>query len=94
MTFPAPGEADAPDAAPHLSQAPFTISRELADPAPAAAPAEAPAPGGSPKPGDSPETAQEEAHKREELYEYFLDRFKRDLLAEREQMGHLIIDNP
>jgi hypothetical protein len=66
----------------------------LADPAPAAAPAEAPAPGGSPKPGDSPETAQEEAHKREELYEYFLDRFKRDLLAEREQMGHLIIDNP
>ena len=31
---------------------------------------------------------------REELYEYFLDRFKRDLLVEREQIGHLIIDNP
>ena len=93
MNFPAPGEADAGAAAPHLSQAPFTISRELADPAPAEAPAPT-SPSGSAKPGDSPETAQEEAHKREELYEYFLDRFKRDLLAEREQMGHLIIDNP
>ena len=30
----------------------------------------------------------------EQLYEYFLDRFKRDLLVEREQLGHLIIDNP
>ena len=30
----------------------------------------------------------------ETLYEYFLDRFKRDLLVEREQLGHLIIDNP
>ena len=30
----------------------------------------------------------------ETLYEYFLDRFKRDLLIEREQLGHLIIDNP
>jgi hypothetical protein len=28
------------------------------------------------------------------MYEYFLDRFKRDLLVEREQSGHLIIDNP
>ena len=93
VNFPAPGEADAGAAAPHLSQAPFTISRELADPAPAEAPAPT-SPSGSAKPGDSPETVQDEAHKREELYEYFLDRFKRDLLAEREQMGHLIIDNP
>ena len=30
----------------------------------------------------------------EEMYEYFLDRFKRDLLVEREQSGYLIIDNP
>jgi hypothetical protein len=30
----------------------------------------------------------------ETMYEYFLDRFKRDLLIEREQLGHLIIDNP
>jgi hypothetical protein len=28
------------------------------------------------------------------MYEYFLERFKRDLLIEREQLGHLIIDNP
>ena len=30
----------------------------------------------------------------DELYEYFLERFKRDLLVEREQFGHLLIDNP
>jgi hypothetical protein len=40
--------------------------------------------------------SQEEAKAvdKEELYEYFLERFKRDLLVEREQLGHLIIDNP
>ena len=27
-------------------------------------------------------------------YDEFLDRFKRDLLIEREQSGHLLIDNP
>jgi hypothetical protein len=30
----------------------------------------------------------------EAAYEYFLDRFKRDLIVEREQSGHLLIDNP
>jgi hypothetical protein len=66
----------------------------LADPAPASTPAEQPQAAGAPAPAKTPEKEQDEAHKREELYEYFLDRFKRDLLAEREQMGHLIIDNP
>jgi hypothetical protein len=28
------------------------------------------------------------------LYDEFLERFKRDLLIEREQSGHLLIDNP
>jgi hypothetical protein len=28
------------------------------------------------------------------LYDEFLERFKRDLLVEREQLGHLLIDNP
>jgi hypothetical protein len=28
------------------------------------------------------------------LYDEFLERFKRDLLVEREQSGHLLIDNP
>jgi hypothetical protein len=73
-----------------------TISREIvigstrqrARPAQDTAPAAAangsePASQGDAKPVD-----------KEELYEYFLDRFKRDLLVEREQLGHLIIDNP
>ncbi|HET6547125.1 MAG TPA: hypothetical protein VFG79_01625 [Solirubrobacter sp.] len=73
-----------------------TISREIvigsarqrARPAQETAPAATangsePAPQGDAKPVD-----------KEELYEYFLDRFKRDLLVEREQLGHLIIDNP
>ena len=42
----------------------------------------------------APQSPEDKAREREELYEYFLDRFKRDLLIEREQMGHLIIDNP
>ena len=49
---------------------------------------------GSPRCPGEPRPAEEKAHEREELYEYFLDRFKRDLPIEREQMGHLIIDNP
>jgi hypothetical protein len=94
--FPSPNPGGEPTPpAPALSQqTEFTISRELADPAPASTPAEQPQAAGAPAPATTPEKEQDEAHKREELYEYFLDRFKRDLLAEREQMGHLIIDNP
>ena len=44
-------------------------------------------PGGEKSPEDK-------AREREELYDYFVDRFKHNLLVEREQMGHLIIDNP
>ncbi|MDA0185592.1 hypothetical protein OJ997_35130, partial [Solirubrobacter phytolaccae] len=96
VTFPSPNPGGAPiPPTPQLSQqTEFTISRELAEPAPASTPAQQPQAAGGPAPAKTPETEQDEAHKREELYEYFLDRFKRDLLAEREQMGHLIIDNP
>ena len=70
------------------AQQPYTVSRELADPAPPSMPAHlsAPAEGSAAgeRPGMDPET----------MYEYFLERFKRDLLVEREQLGHLIIDNP
>jgi hypothetical protein len=81
--FPAPG----------LTQQPFTISREFTDqPAASQAAGSTPHDPGGPAPkAPSPE---EEKQKREELYDYFLERFKRDLLAEREQMGYLIIDNP
>ncbi len=77
----------------------MTIARELSDGggAPAEAPASAPATGApaSGGPADSGGSdPKEEQAKREEMYEYFLERFKRDLVAEREQMGHLIIDNP
>jgi hypothetical protein len=98
--FPAPAQ-------PALStMEPYTVSRVITDrserigshrrgtqpdataPAPATASANgaaAPAPEGGEEKGEmDPET----------LYEYFLDRFKRDLLVEREQLGHLIIDNP
>ena len=44
--------------------------------------------------GSAGEHGEQPAMDPEELYEYFLDRFKRDLLVEREQLGHLIIDNP
>jgi hypothetical protein len=69
---------------------PYTISRELADPAPAqSAPAQEHTPGDHPASGDAAPQMDPET-----LYEYFLDRFKRDLLIEREQLGHLLIDNP
>jgi hypothetical protein len=69
---------------------PYTISRELADPAPAATPAQEHTPAEHPPGGDDAGQQMDP----ETLYEYFLDRFKRDLLVEREQLGHLIIDNP
>ena len=43
---------------------------------------------------EHPSEAGGKAMDPETMYEYFLDRFKRDLLIEREQLGHLIIDNP
>ncbi len=79
-------------------QQPYTVSRELAAPEAEGAQtttvtAESPSgPGHSGAP--APQSPEDKAREREELYEYFLDRFKRDLLIEREQMGHLIIDNP
>jgi hypothetical protein len=86
--FPPPGEIS-------TTHQPYTISRELADPAPST-PTPAPAqqsPGGGEAPANEGEKAGEQMDP-ETLYEYFLDRFKRDLLVEREQLGHLIIDNP
>jgi len=68
---------------------PYTISRELADPAPAPS-----TPAQASSPTEHPPAEQGEQMDPEALYEYFLDRFKRDLLIEREQLGHLIIDNP
>ena len=43
---------------------------------------------------DHPQGDAKEQMDPETMYEYFIDRFKRDLLIEREQLGHLIIDNP
>ena len=87
MHFPAPGSA----APLPFTQQPYTISRELSEggtsPAPSTPDSEAPAPAE----GDS---EADKAAEREAMYEYFLDRFKRDLLVEREQSGYLIIDNP
>ena len=69
---------------PALSTAPFTVSRDLSEAGATSQPAALEHP-----PAESPGATDPEA-----LYEYFLDRFKRDLLIEREQSGHLIIDNP
>jgi hypothetical protein len=84
--FPAPRGGD-------LTPAPYTVTRTIDAPAapapapPAAAPAPA-APAAAGAPQQQPEMDLEAA------YEYFLDRFKRDLIVEREQSGHLLIDNP
>jgi hypothetical protein len=74
---------------PSLStQQPYTISRDLSEPAPQpSAPQQS-------TPVEQPAAAAGAAMDPEALYDYFLDRFKRDLLVEREQLGHLIIDNP
>jgi hypothetical protein len=81
--FPSPAEIS-------TTHQPYTISRELADPAPSAASVEQHTPAEHPATDDG-KGAQMDP---EALYEYFLDRFKRDLLVEREQLGHLLIDNP
>jgi hypothetical protein len=84
VSFPAPGTG-----APELARTPvgpYTISRELPDPAPRTAP---PPPSDASPPGQASAGLDLEA-----AYEYFLDRFKRDLVVEREQTGHLLNDNP
>jgi hypothetical protein len=89
LHFPAPGRAGGVTA--DLTQAPYTVTRAI-DEAPAAAPAPAPAAAApAPQPEQQP---QQGGMDLEAAYEYFLDRFKRDLLIEREQSGHLLIDNP
>ena len=80
--FPPPAEVS-------TTHQPYTISRELSDPPPQAANVEQHTP--AEHPADDGKGAQMDP---EALYEYFLDRFKRDLLVEREQLGHLLIDNP
>jgi hypothetical protein len=86
--FPPPGGHGQPV---DMSHQPYTISRELSEGAPAQS-----APAQEHTPTDHPKDAAGETEQMdpETMYEYFLDRFKRDLLIEREQMGHLIIDNP
>ena len=79
--FPPPADAGL------STQQPYTVSRELSD-----APVQS-----SPQQESSDLSASGSGAPQmdpEALYEYFLDRFKRDLLIEREQLGHLIIDNP
>jgi hypothetical protein len=91
VNFPAP-----------VTQQPYTVTRSLTEPEPATTsssttettPAPAAPTGAGGAPGAPEQSPEDKAREREELYEYFLDRFKRDLLIEREQMGHLIIDNP
>jgi hypothetical protein len=86
VSFPEPGSG-APELA-AMPVTPYTVSRELADPAPPAA---------TPPAADAPAPAQGQARgglDLEEAYEYFLDRFRRDLVVEREQSGHLLNENP
>jgi hypothetical protein len=74
------------------TQQPYTISRDLSSDA---APAQStPAQQTTPTEHPTGSEGQGQQMDPEALYEYFLDRFKRDLLIEREQLGHLIIDNP
>jgi hypothetical protein len=94
--FPAPG-APVVD----LTQAPYTVSRLIGEhrrrPQTDAAAAPAPAttqPAAAAPPPAAPEEQKPPEMDLEAAYEYFLDRFKRDLIVEREQSGHLLIDNP
>ena len=87
--FPSPGSATP---LPITTQQPYTITRELTEGGTSSANNDnaSSAPASAPSKGDETKKAAE----REAMYEYFVDRFKRDLLAEREQSGYLIIDNP
>ena len=89
MHFPAPGSATP---LPITTHQPYTITRELTDGGTSSANNNNAAPAPASEPSETADTKQ--AAEREAMYEYFLDRFKRDLLAEREQSGYLIIDNP
>ena len=92
MPLPDPGQPHS-SATPVATQKPRTRSRASSPDAgtSSANSDNAPsAPASEPSGGDETKKAAE----REAMYEYFVDRFKRDLLAEREQSGYLIIDNP
>jgi hypothetical protein len=84
--FPSPGGAPLPGP---LTQQPFSVSRVIEMP-------EMQAPVGQAPPGGGAAGAEKKdgGMDLEAAYEYFLDRFKRDLIIEREQSGHLVIDNP
>jgi hypothetical protein len=85
--FPAPG----------ITPQPYTVSREFTDAPATTTSSTSTAPGEQRSDPSNPPatgTQNDKQMEPEELYEYFLDRFRRDLLIEREQLGHLIIDNP
>src|SRR5205085_1796133 len=82
VSFPAPGQAGLPE----LSTAPITVSRDFTD-----APAQQSQPAAH---SDAAQHPADGAHKgvdMDAVYDEFIERFKRDLLIEREQLGHLLI---
>jgi hypothetical protein len=86
--FPPPGSHGQPVS---LTHQPYTVSRVLTEGGGSPAP---PANAEEHTPTDHPAGEPKEQMDPETMYEYFLERFKRDLLIEREQLGHLLIDNP
>jgi hypothetical protein len=93
IVFPAPGGA--PPFVP-FSTAPRSVSREVAEAAPPAmAEASAPARAREPAAAPAPEAAAAAPElDKDELYEEFLSRLRRDILHEREQSGLLIDEIP
>jgi hypothetical protein len=90
VTFPAPGNAGSASLPyiPPFSTEPVTVARAETD-APAASTPSTPS-----TPVDHPPAEGGGSLDLDKVYDEFLDRFKRDLLIEREQSGHLLIDNP
>ena len=90
VTFPAPGSAGVPSLPiiPPFSTEPVTVARAETD-APATQTAATPSTGVEHPPAEGSDKLD-----LDKVYDEFLDRFKRDLLIEREQSGHLLIDNP
>ena len=86
VTFPSPG-GGLPYIPPFSTQ-PVTVARAETD-APATPSAPTQSTGVEHPAGDGGEKLD-----LDKIYDEFLDRFKRDLLIEREQSGHLLIDNP
>ena len=86
---------------PAFSTAPVTVSREVADSAPAPAPAspgspvlgraqeDAPA-ASTPHQAPANDSAPPEEDDSDEIYEKVVERLRRDLIAELEQHGHLL----